>query len=321
MKAPIFLFSLPRSGSTLLQRILMGHPRIKSIAEPWLLLPLVYIAKKEGILSEYSHNLFYQAFSDFIQNMPNKEKDYLSHVATFANSLYSEYCPSNNDYFLDKTPRYYLIIPEIAKMFPDAKFIFLFRNPVQIYGSIINTWQANRLMGLHHNYIDLTTGPEKIAIGYNLLKGRSYALKYEDFVKYPKRYLEEICRYLEIDYAKKMLDNFPSQNTKGKLGDPSGIKAYKQVTSDPINKWKYVFYNRFRQRILWKYIQRIGSHVFESQGYEKKDILKDILQLTVSNRGVFRDILDYQYSLFVRKINLNVLLFRKFRWSRRKYFS
>ena len=39
MKSPIFLFSLPRSGSTLLQRVLMSHKDIASVAEPWLMLP------------------------------------------------------------------------------------------------------------------------------------------------------------------------------------------------------------------------------------------------------------------------------------------
>ena len=51
MKSPIFIFSLPRAGSTLLQRVLMGHPEIASIAEPWLLLPLMYVQKEHGVLA------------------------------------------------------------------------------------------------------------------------------------------------------------------------------------------------------------------------------------------------------------------------------
>jgi len=35
-----FLISLPRAGSTLLQRLLMAHSGIASCGEPWLALPM-----------------------------------------------------------------------------------------------------------------------------------------------------------------------------------------------------------------------------------------------------------------------------------------
>ena len=34
----VFLLSLPRSGSTLLQRLLAAHPQVHTVAEPWLML-------------------------------------------------------------------------------------------------------------------------------------------------------------------------------------------------------------------------------------------------------------------------------------------
>jgi hypothetical protein len=38
----IFLLSLPRSGSTLAQRILAAHEGIATTSEPWILLPYGY---------------------------------------------------------------------------------------------------------------------------------------------------------------------------------------------------------------------------------------------------------------------------------------
>ena len=69
---PIFLFSLPRSGSTLLQRLLGGHPDIMTVSEPWLLLPLCYALKAEGLLSEYNNGWATKAINDFIMEFPNK---------------------------------------------------------------------------------------------------------------------------------------------------------------------------------------------------------------------------------------------------------
>ena len=50
-KKIIFLISLPRSGSTLLQKMLTVSPEIYSVAEPWLMLPLAFMLKKEGDLN------------------------------------------------------------------------------------------------------------------------------------------------------------------------------------------------------------------------------------------------------------------------------
>ena len=38
---PIFIFSAPRSGSTLLQRVLAAHTQVATASEPWILLPLL----------------------------------------------------------------------------------------------------------------------------------------------------------------------------------------------------------------------------------------------------------------------------------------
>ncbi|MBA3701438.1 MAG: sulfotransferase [Rubrobacteraceae bacterium] len=39
---PLFLLSLPRSGSTLAQRFLAAHDAIATASEPWILLPYFY---------------------------------------------------------------------------------------------------------------------------------------------------------------------------------------------------------------------------------------------------------------------------------------
>ena len=46
-KKLIFLFSLPRSGSTLVQRVLAVHDALITASEPWLLLSLIASKKSE----------------------------------------------------------------------------------------------------------------------------------------------------------------------------------------------------------------------------------------------------------------------------------
>jgi len=141
---PVFIFCLPRSGSTLLQRILMGHSKISSIAEPHFLLPLILATKKEGTLTKYSHLASYRGINDMINNLPDKKNEYYKYLNEFSSNIYNALSKNDSIYFLDKTPRYVWVIPEIAKIFPEAKFVFLFRNPVQIYASILTTFSNNR---------------------------------------------------------------------------------------------------------------------------------------------------------------------------------
>ncbi len=303
---PLFIFSLPRSGSTLLQRILMSHKDIASIAEPWLLLPFSYSFKKEGILTEYGHIRSYKALEDFIRNLPNKEDDYFKALGVFANTLYEKQCRNNEIYFLDKTPEYYLIIPEIVKIFPNAKFIFLFRNPIHVMSSIIQTWSKGTLKKLYGYNMDLKYGPQALSEGYNLLKDKSYAISYEDFVTEPQKYTDEICNYLEVEFDENMLNSFSRQETKGNMGDPTGIKEYKSISTKSLEKWKTTFNTTFRKKLVFDYVNSIDDSIFAVQGYDKKEILDEIENLQVTIRGSLKDRLDMQYSLLVRILKLNI---------------
>ena len=204
---PIFIFGLPRSGTTLLQKLLMAHPQIASIAEPWILLPFIYSRKKEGILTEYSHSSANIAITDFINNLPNKEFDYNTYLRKFILSLYSKICQNNEKYFLDKTPRYFYIIPEILDIFPNAKFIFLFRNPVQILASVMETWNEGGFSNLHAIYNDLKWGPKLLTDSYEKTKQKALKITYEDLVKNPDIVLKNLCNYLNIDRKSTRLNS------------------------------------------------------------------------------------------------------------------
>ncbi len=321
MKNIIFLLSLPRSGSTLLQRVLMAHNEITSISEPFIMLPFCYSIKKEGILAEYSHRTSYVAFEDFIQNLPNKKEDYYKELRKFALSLYSKQCKNNESFFLDKTPRYYLIIEELAKIFPDAKFIFLFRNPVHIFASILNTWFEGRLNKLYINYTDLYYGPCALSNGYEKLKDKAFAIKYEDFVLDPETHLKNLCIYLGIDYDSNMLENFSKQDTKGRLGDPLGKKIYKSITSEPLEKWKKTFDTPFRRWLIRRYIEKLPEECLHIAGYRKSEILEDIDSIKIKRYNVFTDVLDYMYATIVRITKANIFFGKYTKWARDKYID
>ncbi|AEI14062.1 sulfotransferase [Flexistipes sinusarabici DSM 4947] len=322
MKSPIFLFSLPRAGSTLLQRVLMTHSEIASVAEPWLMLPFCYAYKREGVLTEYSNGTCSSAFEDFINNLPCKDNDYYEALRRFSFDLYEKQCLNNEKYFLDKTPRYYNIIPEIAKTFPDAKFIFLFRNPVHVMSSMMQTWSGGTLKKLYGYERDLNYGPKALSDGYELLKEKAYAIRYEEYVKNPEKHTKEICDYLEIEFTDTMLNTFSSQDTKGRMGDPTGVKKYKNISADSLDKWKNTFDNKYRKKIIYNYVSPIDTNVLEIQGYKKHEILEEIKSLNVKNNFALKDRFDVVYSYLIRILKPNVWFGKTTKkWARKRYLS
>ncbi len=322
MKSPIFLFSLPRSGSTLLQRVLMTHKDIASVAEPWLMLPFCYAYKEGGVLTEYAHNHCYSAFEDFINNLPDKENNYYEELGAFANILYEKQCLNDEKYFLDKTPRYYNIIPEIVKSFPYAKFIFLFRNPIHVMSSMIQTWSNGNLKNLREYGRDLNHGPKALSDGYKLLKDKAYGIKFEEYVINPEKYTKEICEYLDIIYDENMLSDFATQDTIGRMGDTIGIKEYKTVNTKPLDKWKKTFNTAYRQKLIKDYLQSMEESVLKTQGYNKIEILNEIKSLKVTNRRFIKDMLHNTYSGSVRYINPNTWFGRSNKkWTKDSFLS
>ena len=306
----IFLFSLPRSGSTLLQRILASHSKICTRSEPWLLLPYFYTLKKSGIYTEYSHKICFNAIQDFIAQLPKQSTDYYQELAKFATSLYRKCMKSYEIYFLEKTPRYYLIIPQIARAFPDSKFIFLFRNPLQILSSMIETWSDKRLR-LEEVYLDLFEGPKLLAEGYEFIKDKSISLNYEELLADPNKKIKDILTYLDLKYEKSIIDNFHELKLIGRMGDSTGIDQYKSINQQPLEKVHSILNTKYRKKFSYQYLSHIGDDTLKIMGYDYSDLLLQIKNIKHKKLWMMKDRVDilvtslYRYceiSMFRKKI-------------------
>jgi len=310
---PIFLISLPRSGSTLLQRILMGHPEIASKTESWLMLPLIYMLKKEGMLSEYNQRDAHYALVDFIKELPKKQNDYFESLHDFAISLYSK--QSNGSiYFLDKTPRYYLIAKELSEIFPEAKFIFLVRNPLQIIASIITTFN---LKNIHFYLIDLIKGFSSMADAILFLKDRSILLKYENIVSNYSKTLYDLLQYLNLDAGIETSANLDDRGLKGRFGDKKGTYQYQKIEDTSIDKWKTTFNDVTLKQFAKYVLSRVSHDTFIGYGYNKNDILKDLNEVPGKFRlNSLRSLQSLATSYLIKTLKLNLFRKRIRSWSK-----
>jgi len=287
----IFIFSLPRSGSTLLQKMLASHSKISTTNEPWLLLPMLYPLKSHNTTGnlEYNYAISQQAITNFIDQLPNKKNDYYREVNKFVHLLYEKTSSTHDVYFLDKTPRYYLIIAEIAQAFPESKFIFLFRNPLDVFASICNTWHRGILYLDNYNKMDLNIGPVKLFEGYELLKDKAITAHYEDLAKNPKEEIKNICRYLGVEFEEEMVTSFTNIKLAGNLGDLK-INHHYTVHSDSINSWKRFFNSPFRIKAAKRYLASIPEDVLGTMGYKKIVLSQELQSIEINLWNIFNNL-------------------------------
>lgn len=261
--------------------------------------------QKEGTLATYSHKIAFNAIEDFIKTLPNGHADFYSLLNAFAISLYRKTNTHENiKYFLDKTPRYYLILPFIAEVFPAAKFIFLFRNPLEILASILTTWRGNRFF-IYRNYIDIFKGPQLLSDGYNFLKDRSFLLNYENLVKSPDLELNKICSFLEIDFHPSILNDYKKVKLKGRMGDQKQINEVDSISLSSIGKWKTVLNTHYRKYFSKKYVKYIGDKNLKNYGFSVRELLHEINSITTLRRGSVDDIFCHFVSTVIRLINID----------------
>jgi len=290
MLKPLFIFSLPRAGSTLLQRVLAADSQISSAAEPWVLLPFVYALREHGATAEYSHHWANFALNDFIRALPNGKQDYLSAVGSATRELYQK-AAKNKDarYFLDKTPRYALIVDEIIDTFPDGKFVFLWRNPFAIIASIVETWGGSK-WDVSMCKVDLFDGMANLIDGYQAHSNQALTIQYESLLQSPEKELSRIAEYLELKLDFDVLKNFSQVSFSGRLGDGTGVKNYQTVDTAPLEKWKTVINNPLRKRWCRRYLSWLGEERLKVMGYEYKELLRDLNSTEVTLSNLFSDI-------------------------------
>lgn len=289
MLKPLYIFSLPRSGSTLLQRVLAADSQISSAAEPWVLLPFVYALREQGVDAEYGHALASMALKDLFLELPNGKQDFLLAVGSAVRELYQKAAKNKEArYFLDKTPRYALIADEIIDIFPDGKFIFLWRNPLAIIASIVETWGEGKWnIALYR--VDLFKGLASLIDAYQAHPEKVLTIQYEKFVMSPEKELFRIAEYLELKLDPDVLKKFSQVSFKGKLGDSNGTKNYQVVDTAPLDKWRSVINNPLRKMWCKRYLLWLGEERLKVIGYDLNELLYDLDSTRMTLRYILSD--------------------------------
>ena len=222
---PIFIVAAPRSGSSFLFETLMRSPSVVTIGN-----------ESHGIFERIPQ--LHPANRNFDSNRLT-EADVTPEIAqTLKQSFLSKLQDSQGNKLsstissfrmLEKTPKNALRIPFINAIFPDALFIYLYREPNENISSMIEAWKSNRFVTYgklpqwNGKPWSLLLIPEwqklkqkslgKIAatqwqvshqyILDDLAKiepHRCYGVNYKDLVKDTQKEIEKLCKFANIQW-------------------------------------------------------------------------------------------------------------------------
>jgi hypothetical protein len=135
---PVFIVSSPRSGSTLLFETLAQAPGVCTTGRE-------SHALIEGI----------PALDPALHGFPSNRLDAVAATAPSAETLRQHFLAELRDRdghpattrplrMLEKTPKNALRVPFLAQVFPEAQFVYLYRDPRQTLSSMIEAWQSGR---------------------------------------------------------------------------------------------------------------------------------------------------------------------------------
>ncbi|MDX2259996.1 MAG: sulfotransferase [Hyphomicrobiaceae bacterium] len=297
--APIFLVSLPRSGSTLLQKVLATTPEIATASEPWIALPVAYMTRRDGIATEYWQASAADALEDVAAALPGGRDQLRAMQAGLVRATYAALAAGAPDarYFLDKTPRYYLILDFLAEAFPDARFVFLFRHPLDVASSILASWHKDTFTPhLRSNDIDLWHGPRMMADGFHRLADRSVRVDYETLVADPGTAITELARFLALD----RLPADPVAAARdveftGRMGDPARGRRYEGVAAHSVDRWRASMRNPYRRAFFRSYVRSLDAATLQAFGLDREALLQNLAQAPVSTSGLLRDIVGINW--------------------------
>ena len=188
-KTPIFVVGLPRTGTTLAERIIASHSQVVSLGETQFMQMVLRresgVQSVEGMTPEMVDSLLGK-------DMNRVAADYLDAV---------RYRLGEEPFFIDKLPFNFLFLGFIAKAWPDAKIVHLARNPMDACFSM---------------YKQVFTWAYKFSYSLDTL-GRYY-VAYDRLREHWRRVLGE--RTLEVEYEALVSD---TENQTRRLLDGLGL--------------------------------------------------------------------------------------------------
>lgn len=281
----LFILGKGRSGTSLLQNMIDAHPSIIGPPESKfavLLYPrFSHIKKwKEKDILLFVETLYMEPLFAKLWHVNRKElTEKLLSIKDNAN--YSLLCKmvyyqlskgkENVQYISDKNPPYALFIDTILKIFPNAKFVHIVREPRDnIYSHIISFNEKNPLFRAYQwvGFNKIIEAKKRMA------PERFFFIKYEKLVNNPETVMRALSEFLKIPFHEGMIRNKATEVLTAELAK-SGLERevavihkelLRPVNSLNIGKWEkgMTEYDRvITEKVTSEYARKVYGYEIE----------------------------------------------------------
>ena len=246
--SPVFLLGFPRSGTTLLDTILMGHPRVRVMEER----PVLF--RVEEMLGG-------------IDRLPDVDDAQLARLRDRYFEEAAQYVDLDDDTVLvDKSPLHVNKVPLLHRLFPDAQIILALRHPCDV---VLSCFLTNfRLNGAMSNFLDLEGCARlyDLSFGYwgqvrALLPLKVHEVRYEALVADSTAELRPLFEVLNLDWHEDALDHQKTAADRGIISTASYAQVLEPIYDRAAGRW-----TRYRAQlepvlpVMQPWVERLGLH-------------------------------------------------------------
>ena len=227
---PAFLVGFPRSGTTLLGRVLDAHPKITVLDEKNLIAPIRSLLDKNQT-----------SFPDILAQLKETEIKELRE-AFISRAEFYDYKQKSGNRLIDKMPFNLAEAGLIHRLWPRAKFIFMLRHPADsCLSSFMQDFQPNR--GL----INFDTIERTVALytqimtlwqQYCSVLGLNvHTVRYEDVVEDMETEVRHLTEFLELPWQEEVL-NYAQKTDTTIIHTPSYNQITEPIYRRAMERWR-----------------------------------------------------------------------------------
>jgi hypothetical protein len=202
---PIFIVGIWRSGTSLLYTLLNQHPQIALTYESDLFL-LRSLFRRGKPKSDWLERWEFWNNALRRHNIePAKISPAPTNYPTAATEVWKQY--AGQALYGDKSPNYFDSMPALAREFPNARFIVIWRDLETTCNSIAQAAEGSSFFakrGIAHRAL---IGYRKMKRDCDLLTRKGFPLHqihYEELVQSPATVMQAICWFLQVPFDPRM---------------------------------------------------------------------------------------------------------------------
>jgi tetratricopeptide (TPR) repeat protein len=222
---PVFLVGFPRSGTTLLDTILMGHPDTVVMEEQP---PLNHVEEALGGLSALGG-----MDSDAIAKARD---DYFTEVEKI-----QPLAPGQ--LLVDKSPLFLYRLPLIQRLFPKAKIILALRHPCDV---VLSCFMANfRLNSAMANFLRLEDTAQLYDLAFRhwqtslaLFPANVHLIVYERLVEDVATEVRPLFDFLDLQWDDNVLDHSRTAKSRGLITTASYAQVTEPIYQRASGRWE-----------------------------------------------------------------------------------